>query len=277
SGEIWNRHKNGRIYPEWLSIAAIRDKKTSDSTEYVAVFSDISQRKQDEEQIRHQANYDALTGLPNRSLFFVRLSQAALPSRREKKKLAMLFIDLDRFKSVNDSYGHIAGDEILQEVGGRLNTCIRNSDTVARLGGDEFVVLLHDLGEVNDAAIVADKIIDQMSLPFNVGRRDFILGASIGITIYPDDTNDPEEMMRNADMAMYRAKEEGRNRYQFFTVGMQEHVRERLELEQDLRVAIEQNQLQLHYQPIVDAKTEKISSVEALCRWMHPNHGLVPP
>ncbi len=277
SGEIWNRHKNGRIYPEWLSIAAIRDKKTSDSTEYVAVFSDISQRKQDEEQIRHQANYDALTGLPNRSLFFDRLSQAALPSRREKKKLAMLFIDLDRFKSVNDSYGHIAGDEILLEVGGRLNTCIRNSDTVARLGGDEFVVLLHDLGEVNDAAIVADKIIDQMSLPFNVGRRDFILGASIGITIYPDDTNDPEEMMRNADMAMYRAKEEGRNRYQFFTVGMQEHVRERLELEQDLRVAIDQNQLQLHYQPIVDAKTEKISSVEALCRWMHPKHGLVPP
>ncbi len=277
SGEIWNRHKNGRIYPEWLSIAAIQDKKSSNTTEYVAVFSDISQRKQDEEQIRHQANYDSLTGLPNRSLFFDRLNQATILSKRDEKKLAMLFIDLDRFKSVNDSYGHIAGDEILQSVAERLNICIRGSDTIARLGGDEFVVLLNDLAEVNDAAIVADKIIAQMSSPFNVGQRDFVLGASIGITIYPDDSNDPEKMMRNADMAMYRAKEEGRNRYQFFTIGMQLHVRKRLELEQDLRVAIDKNQLQLHYQPIVDGKTEKIYSVEALLRWIHPKHGLISP
>ncbi|MCP4122594.1 MAG: diguanylate cyclase, partial [Bacteroidetes bacterium] len=157
SGEVWNRHKNGQIYPEWLSIAAIQDKKSNEATEYVAVFSDISQRKQDEERIRHQANYDSLTGLPNRSLFIDRLNQAAISFKRDKKKFAMLFIDLDRFKSVNDSYGHITGDEILQSVAVRLTRCIRDSDTVARLGGDEFVVLQHDLRDVNDAALVADK------------------------------------------------------------------------------------------------------------------------
>jgi len=277
SGEIWNRHKDGHVFPEWLSIAVIQDKKTNEATEYVALFSDISQRKQDEEQIRHQANYDALTGLPNRSLFFDRLNQAAIASQRDDEILAMLFVDLDRFKSVNDSFGHITGDEILQGVAERLLICIRDSDTAARLGGDEFVVLLHDVNEVNDAAMVAEKIIEQLSSPFNVGMRDIYLGASIGITMYPEDTDDPEAMMRNADMAMYRAKEGGRNRYQFFTIGMQEQVRKRLELEQDLRTAIEQNQLQLYYQPIINSKSGEMTSVEALLRWTHPKHGSVPP
>ncbi len=277
SGEVWNRRKDGSVYPEWLSVVVIRDDKTDEIKEYVAVFSDISQRKQDEEQIRRQANYDALTGLPNRSLFFDRLNQAVISARREEGLLALLFVDLDRFKAVNDTFGHVLGDEMLQEVAERLKVCVRDSDTVARLGGDEFVVLAHDMSEVNDAALVAEKIIDQMSKPFNVGGREVALGASIGITIYPEDTNDAEEMMRNADMAMYRAKEGGRNRYQFFTVGMQEQVRERLELEQDLRHAIDKEELTLYYQPIVDSQSGTPRSVEALLRWNHPKRGLISP
>jgi diguanylate cyclase (GGDEF)-like protein/PAS domain S-box-containing protein len=278
SGEIWNRRKDGSVYPEWLSIVVIPDEEKEGVNEYVAVFSDISQRKQDEEEIRRQANYDALTGLPNRSLFFDRLSQATQSSRRESSMLAILFVDLDRFKSVNDTFGHVMGDEILQEVGERLCTCVRGSDTVARLGGDEFVLLLHDLAEVNDAALVAEKIVEQMSLPFCIeNAREVFLGASVGITVCPVDTDDPEIMMRNADMAMYRAKDAGRNRYQFFTVGMQEQVQERVELEQDLRLAVERNELQLYYQPIIASKTGQMSSVEALLRWIHPRIGIVSP
>ena len=277
SGEIWNRRKDGSIYPEWISIVEMRDEKNDEVKEYVAVFSDISQRKRDEEQIRRQANYDALTGLPNRSLFFDRLNQAVISARREKWLLGLLFVDLDRFKAVNDTFGHVMGDEILQEVGERLKECVRDSDTVARLGGDEFVVLAQDLAEVNDAALVADKIIEQMAMPFSINGRKVSLGASIGITIYPEDTNSAEEMMRNADMAMYRAKEGGRNRYQFFTVGMQEQVRERVELEQDLRQAIERNEFELHYQPIIDAESGALTSVEALLRWKHPKKGMISP
>ncbi len=276
SGEIWNRRKDGVVFPEWLSVVVIRDD-VGRVKEHVAVFSDISQRKQDEEQIRRQANYDALTGLPNRSLFFDRLNQAVISARREHWLLALLFVDLDRFKAVNDSFGHVVGDEMLQEVADRIQGCIREADTVARFGGDEFVVLLHDLTEVNDAALVAEKIIDQFSIPFTLVGREVFLGASIGITVYPVDTEDPEAMLRHADMAMYRAKEAGRNRYQFFTVGMQEQVRERVELEQDLRLAIERNELELVYQPIVDVSSGRAVSVEALLRWNHSGHGAVPP
>jgi diguanylate cyclase (GGDEF)-like protein/PAS domain S-box-containing protein len=276
SGEIWNRRKDGVVFPEWLSIVVIRDD-IGEIKEYVAVFSDISQRKQDEEQIRRQANYDALTGLPNRSLFFDRLNQAVISARREHWLLALLFVDLDRFKAVNDSFGHVVGDEMLQEVADRVQSCIREADTVARFGGDEFVVLLHDLTEVNDAALVAEKIIDRLSAPFTIVGREVFLGASIGITVYPVDTEDPEAMLRHADMAMYRAKEAGRNRYQFFTVGMQEQVRERVELEQDLRLAVERDELELNYQPIVDASSGRVHSAEALLRWKHPQHGYVVP
>ncbi len=276
SGEVWNRRKDGSVFPEWLSIVVIKGE--SDTVkEYVSVFSDITKRKRDEEQIRRQAYYDALTGLPNRSLLVDRLAQGAIAARREDWLLALLFIDLDRFKEVNDSLGHVIGDELLQDVADRLKECVREVDTVSRFGGDEFVLLLQDLAEVNDAAVVADKVIAILSKPFFLAGREIYIGASIGITLYPTDADNTEAMLRNADMAMYRAKEAGRNRYQYFTQCMQEQVKARVDMEHDLRQALERNELELYYQPIVDAVSNSLASVEALLRWNHPALGMVPP
>lgn len=276
SGEVWNRRKDGSIFPEWLSIVVIKDESGA-VREYVSVFSDITERKRDEEQIRQQAYYDALTGLPNRSLLFDRLAQSTIAARREGWLSALLFIDLDRFKEVNDTLGHVAGDELLQDVASRLRECVREVDTVARFGGDEFVLLLQDLADVNDAALVADKVINIMAEPFYLVGREVHIGASIGITLYPTDADNAEAMLRNADMAMYRAKEAGRNRYQYFTQCMQEQVRASVELERDLRLALERHELEVYYQPIVDAVSHKLVSVEALLRWNHPSLGAVPP
>jgi diguanylate cyclase (GGDEF)-like protein/PAS domain S-box-containing protein len=276
SGEIWNRRKDGSVYPQWMSIVVLKDSE-DEVNGYVAVFSDITQRKQDEEQIRHQAHYDSLTGLPNRSLFFDRLTQAVIAARREDTMLALLFLDLDRFKAINDTRGHVVGDEVLQQVADRLLHCVREADTVSRFGGDEFVVMLQDLAEVNDAALVAEKIVSSMGAPFYSGDRELFVGASVGITIFPTDTESPETMLRNADMAMYRAKESGRNCYQFFTLGMQQQVKRRVEMEQDLRFAMQQEQLELYYQPIVDTSSGAMVSVEALLRWHHPRRGMILP
>ncbi len=276
SGEIWNRRKDGNVFPEWLSLVALKDNDDN-IKEYIAVFSDITRRKQDEEHIRRQAHFDALTGLPNRFLLFDRLDQAIISARREKWMLAMLFIDLDRFKSVNDTLGHPVGDDLLNAVAERLHTSVREADTVARFGGDEFVILLQDITEVNAAAIVADKIIQELSQPFLLQEREIFIGASIGITLYPNDAEDTATLLRNADMAMYRAKDAGRNRYQFFTPGMQEQVKDQVELEQDLRRALERNQLELHYQPIVQATDARTTKVEVLLRWKHPTRGYISP
>lgn len=276
SGEVWNRRKDGGEYPEWLSIVVIKDE-AGEVKEYVSVFSDITKRKRDEEQIMRQAYYDALTGLPNRSLLFDRLAQGTIAARREGWLLALLFIDLDRFKEINDTLGHVVGDELLQDVSSRLKDCVREVDTVARFGGDEFVLLLQDLNEVNDAAVVADKVIDVLSEPFVLAGREVHIGASIGITLYPTDADNAEAMLRNADMAMYRAKEAGRNRYQYFTQGMQEQVAARVGMERDLRQALERDELELYYQPIIETETKELVSVEALLRWNHPTIGMVPP
>lgn len=276
SGEVWNRRKGGEIYPEWLSLVVIKNSDNS-VKEYVAVFSDITRRKQDEEHIRKQAHFDALTGLPNRFLLFDRLDQAIFSARREKWTLAMLFIDLDRFKSVNDSLGHPAGDELLNSVAKRLLSSIREADTVARFGGDEFVILIQDITEANTAAIVADKIIQELTRPFSLGEREIFIGASIGITLYPNDADDAASMLRNADMAMYKAKDAGRNRYHFFTSSMQEQVKDQVELEQDLRQALPRGELALHYQPIIHASSRQATKVEALIRWHHPKHGFISP
>jgi len=276
SGEVWNRHKNGSVFPEWLSLAAIKNDG-GPVQEYVAVFSDITQRKQNEEQIRRQANYDALTGLPNRTLLLDRLSQALAGARREGRMVALLFGDLDRFKAVNDSMGHVIGDNLLQQVAERLRACVREADTVARFGGDEFVVILEDVKHADDAAEVAKKIIAHVDQPFTLGGREVFIGCSIGVTLFPDDANDASEMLRNADLAMYRAKSTGRNNYQFFTPLMNEQVHGRMELEQDLRQALDRNQLVLQYQPIVSLSHGGMVGIEALLYWHDPQRGLVTP
>ena len=283
TGEIWNRRKDGSVFPEWLSIATIRDE-FGIINEYVAIFSDITQRKQDEEQILYQANYDALTGLPNRTLLFDRLLQSIVSARREGWKFALIFLDLDRFKAVNDLYGHVAGDELLQLVGSKLRSMIREVDTVARFGGDEFVILLHGINHESDAALVAEKLIDALSEPCRITDRTVSIGASLGVTFFPADTNESGSLMdeanallSNADMAMYHAKSGGRNRYQFFQQSMQTMVKDHLSLERDLLSALENEELLLYYQPIHNARSGELAGVEALIRWQHPQRGLVSP
>lgn len=275
-GEIWNRRKSGEVYPEWLSITAIRDD-AGDVLEYVAVFSDITKRKQDEEQIRRQANYDALTGLPNRTLFFDRLSRSVIAARRERGMVALLFIDLDRFKVVNDTLGHAFGDMLLEKAAKRLTGCVREADTVARLGGDEFTIILRDIHQSADAALVAEEVIESIGKPFQLDGNEAFIGASIGITIYPNDADDPSTMLRNADMAMYKAKEAGRNAFRFFTPEMDEQALTRMSLEYDLRHALHRDEFSLCYQPILETESGALVGVEALLRWTHPERGSVPP
>ncbi len=276
SGEVWNRRKDGSVYPEWLSLAAIRDAQ-GQIQEYVGVFSDITRRKENEEQIRRQANYDALTGLPNRTLLVDRLDRAMAAAHRERTKVGLLFIDLDRFKGVNDSLGHVVGDELLQQVARRLLAGLRETDTVARFGGDEFVVVLEGLHQASEAAQVAKTLIAAVGVPFELAGREIFIGASVGVTLYPDDSIDADTMLRNADMAMYRAKDAGRNTCEFFTLTMNEEVQARIDLERDLRQALEQGALHLDYQPIVASTTGRMVGVEALLRWRRPGIGLVPP
>ncbi|MGE0874355.1 MAG: EAL domain-containing protein [Burkholderiales bacterium] len=229
------------------------------------------------EKLVSQASHDALTGLANRNLLADRLHQTLVHAGRTGRMAAVLLLDLDRFKTVNDSLGHKVGDEMLQEVSSRLTGCVRDGDTVARLGGDEFVVVLSDLARIADAVPVAEKVLAAIAAPLAVGGREFVGSASIGISGFPHDGRDADTLLRNADVAMYRAKAEGGNRHAFFTQEMNARVLERLEIEAGLRRAIERDELVLHYQPIVDARSRRITSAEALVRWQHPERGLIPP
>jgi diguanylate cyclase (GGDEF)-like protein/PAS domain S-box-containing protein len=238
---------------------------------------DISDRKRAEEQSRYQANHDALTDLPNRVLFNDRLELAILHAHRRKQKLAVLFLDLDYFKHVNDSLGHSAGDTLLVQVATRLKRCLREDDTVARLGGDEFVVLLTGLTRESDVGVMANKLLATLLEPFEVQKREIFLAASIGIALYPTDGTDVETLLKNVDTAMYRAKETGRNSFQYFTAAMQNQAQERALLESGLRHALPRSQFVLHYQPLLDLKSRRIVGVEALVRWQHPEKGLLQP
>ena len=245
-----------------------------------AIGSQIGQfavRKLAEERVRHLAHYDELTGLPNRSLFNQRLSHALARVRRSGEPLALLFIDLDRFKNVNDSLGHDAGDRVLKETALRLRGCLREVDTVSRLGGDEFVVLIEGPPQLSDVAEVAQKILAALSRPVLIEPQEVHVSASIGISTCPGDSDDLQGLMKNADIAMYRAKEQGKNNYQFYSAQMNIHTVERLAMESDLRRALEREEFLLHYQPKVDLGTGAISGTEALLRWRHPLRGLVPP
>ncbi len=275
-GEIWNRRKNGEIYPQWLSIKAIMDENKN-IIRYISLFTDITLRKQNEQRILYQANYDALTGLPNRSLFMDRLQRAIVRAERSRKQIALLFIDLDRFKNVNDTLGHASGDLLLQEAARRLTALVRKSDTVARLGGDEFTVIISDLDDFLQIERLVESSLEQLSAPYDLDGNIAFVSASIGITIYPNDGSNVEELLKNADTAMYQAKESGRNLSQFFTNRMNDEANERRILETALHQALEREEFVLHYQPIVDLQTGHLTSCEVLLRWHQPEHGNVFP
>jgi len=275
-GEIWSRRKNGESYPEWLSISAVVDSKKIVQN-YVAVFTDITLRKQSEERLQFLANHDALTHLPNRTLLQERIEQGLLRTKRSHGKLAILFIDLDRFKIINDTLGHHAGDMLLQEAARRLKDCLRVSDTVARQGGDEFVVLIEDFADVQYLSAVARKIMNVLGQPFILLSQELYISASIGISVYPEDGMDIFSLLKNADVAMYRAKESGKNTFQFYAAESNVHSVERLALENSLRRALERKEFVLHFQAKVNLRTGKIIGAEALLRWQHPELGLVKP
>ncbi|MGH8724826.1 MAG: putative bifunctional diguanylate cyclase/phosphodiesterase, partial [Burkholderiales bacterium] len=242
-----------------------------------AVSERTAELEQAQARAQHLADHDALTGLPNRRLLEDRLTQALALSYRNRKNTAVMFVDLDRFKYINDSLGHAVGDAVLREVAGRLVRQLRVGDTICRIGGDEFVVVLPEAKRSSDVAHVAQKVIEQLSQPVTVEERELVVTCSIGIAVYPDDGRDAESLIRNADAAMYHAKELGRANYQFFTEQMNQAASRRLALESDLRRALGKDELRVHYQPIVDAASGRIAAHEALARWQHPERGLVHP
>ncbi|MGN7610996.1 EAL domain-containing protein [Magnetococcales bacterium HHB-1] len=276
SGEIWDRRKSGSVFPKKLTINAIydRDKKV---VNYVGIFSDISQLKMAADRLEKLAYYDPLTKLPNRILFLDRLDQECRAAARQKNKLAIFFIDLDRFKYVNDTLGHAFGDELLIQVSERLQECVRESDTVARLGGDEFTVILRAVQEQSHIIRVAQEILLKLAEPFILQDQEIFIGASIGISIYPDNGLDHAALTKNADVAMFRAKESGRNTYRFFTEEMNQESLRRLELEALLRRALEHEEFTLYYQPKISAQTGEIVGMEALVRWIHPDGKIISP
>jgi diguanylate cyclase (GGDEF)-like protein/PAS domain S-box-containing protein len=279
-GELWNRHKQGRLYPVWQSISAVVTPEGR-ITHYVVAFSDISQRKEAEEQIRNLAFFDSLTQLPNRRLLIDRLGQAVASATRQHQYGALLFLDMDYFKLLNDTEGHEAGDELLIEMSRRLRTCARDGDTVARLGGDEFVVMLEDLGSdeadaAADAEATAKRILDAVAQPFALRGREYHGTVSIGISLFDEKQHNVDELLKRADVAMYQAKSSGRNRVCFFDPAMQQSLVERAAMESELRRVVAQGQLVLHYQPQFDDHN-RILGAEALLRWDHPLRGLVPP
>jgi len=275
-GEIWNRRKNGEIYPEWLSVSTVHDA-SGKPTHYVAVFSDITLRKQSEERMQYLANHDALTQLPNRTLLHERVEHALRLAQRTKAQVAILFLDLDRFKNINDTLGHQAGDQMLVEVAARLKACLRDTDTIARQGGDEFVVVVENFTDTQYLVAVARKILAALAVPFALHGHELFISASIGISVYPDDGRDMGVLLRNADVAMYRSKEQGRNTHQFYSAHSNVHSLEMLALESSLRRALERNEFVLHYQPKMDPSTDQMVGVEALLRWNHPDLGMVSP
>ncbi|WP_313951680.1 PAS domain S-box protein [Accumulibacter sp.] len=275
-GEIWNRRKDGQEFLESLTISAVKDPGDR-VTHYVGVFSDITELRKAHDQLAHQAHHDPLTGLPNRLLLGDRLHKALQRAHRDARGLAVLFIDLDRFKNINDTLGHHVGDRVLCEVARRLSRLMREADTVGRLGGDEFLILIEDIADLAVVSHIADKILATLQDSPVTVEQEFFVGASIGISLFPQDGAEAETLMRNADVAMYRAKERGRNAYEFFTQDLTRSSLARLQMETDLRRAIERDELRVFLQPQFSLITGKMVGAEALVRWMRPGQGLVLP
>jgi diguanylate cyclase (GGDEF)-like protein/PAS domain S-box-containing protein len=275
-GEVWDRRKSGEVLTTRAKIRTIRNERGK-ITNYIVTFTDVTAVKLSEERLQHLTHHDELTGLPNRMAFQERLRLAMGDARDNQQLLAVLFINLDRFKIINDSLQHTVGDQLLIAVAGRLRECVRTDDMVARLGGDEFAIVLTNLMAEQDAAFVARKILDTVARPFALGGHELRITASIGISLYPTDGEDTQALMKNADSAMFRAKEHGRNGFQLYTAAMNASSFEQLVLENSLRQAIERGQLEVHYQPKLDFQSGAIRGLEALLRWNHPELGMVSP
>jgi len=275
-GEVWDRRKSGEVFAKWLSISASKDDQGR-TTHYIGIFRDITAAKRTEARLEQLAHYDPVTGLPNRILFVDRLRQAMARALRHGMQVAVMFLDLDEFKTVNDSLGHRAGDRLLAAVASRLATQIRQSDTLARLGGDEFTVVVPDVKMVREATAVARKLISAFEQPFQIDGHELYTSTSIGVSLYPFDGGDVDRLLRAADAAMYVAKRQGKNRYQFHSAKMQADSLERLQTELALRRAVEREELLALFQPQVSPVDGRLTGVEALVRWKHPTRGLIEP
>ncbi|MCL2160949.1 MAG: EAL domain-containing protein [Betaproteobacteria bacterium] len=275
-GEVWNRRKNGELYPEWLSISAVYDSDGS-ITNYIGVFSDITERKKNEAHIQHLSLHDTLTNLPNRLLMQERLNEALAQSKRINSYTAVLFLNLDRFRNINDTLGNELGDALLQQVAHRSHSLLRDTDTVSRLGSDEFVFILPDIDQPQDAAGIARKLLTHIGRPYLLGDHNITITASIGIALSTTDGSTAAELLRNADAAMSRAKEDGRDNFRFYSADMNVSTLGDLLLENQLRNAIQRNELELFYQPKIDSRTNTLQGAEALLRWRHPEQGMIPP
>ncbi len=275
-GEIWNRRKNGEVYPEWLSITTLSGEDGG-VAHYLGVFSDLTVAKRNEDRLYRLAYHDPLTGLANRPLVLEQLKQSIARASRNRNHFAVMFIDLDRFKRVNDTLGHNAGDMLLRDVAERLKSGVRATDTVGRLGGDEFVIILENLAGQREAATIAEKLLERMAVPFLLSGTEVFTSASVGIALYPTNGLTVEGLVKAADMAMYHAKEEGRNTFRFFQRETQGGIGEQFALEHALWRALERDELRVVYQPQVDLNTGRILGMEALLRWLHPERGVVEP
>jgi diguanylate cyclase (GGDEF)-like protein len=276
SGEIWNRRKSGEIYPQWQTIRVIHDDQGRLS-HYVAVFSDISAIKDSEHELKHLAHHDPLTDLPNRLLFSDRAEQALASAQNHKRGCALLMLDLDHFKMINDSLGHNVGDRLLKAVAARLQALFGPGISLARLGGDEFAVLAESCPQPVQAAALAQRILDALKEPFSIDGNQLFINASLGISLFPSDALSAEQLLRNADAALFKAKSSGRNGYALYTEELTAHAQQRVEIAFELRRALEQQELRVYYQPVHDLKTSRLIGVEALVRWQHPQRGLVSP
>lgn len=276
SGEIWNRHKNGELFLEWINISVIRDEN-GEICNYASVFADITQRLAAEEKMRHLAHHDCLTNLPNRLLLNDRLSQAILQAQREKSVLAVIYLDIDHFKNINDTLGHGVGDELILSVAQALQSVVREADTVSRLGGDEFAILLPDVGSAKMASRLAAKIFMAASKTYQIAGRELRITLSVGVSLFPKDGENPATLLKHADSAMYLAKKEGRNNFQFFDESLENQTERYMLIQHGLHNALKRGELSIHYQPKYALDDKNIVGAEALLRWFSPELGAVSP